>query len=174
MPTELNWKVFEVKHADSRRAFEDLCYHLFCRRYHKTSGIQRYLNQVGIETEPIQVGKKVIGFQSKYFDNGFNHVEFIESIKKAKQKNRQLTDIILYTNKEFRESSKEEEKESVATQRLNKTAVELSVAIEWFLPSNFQETLFQKPGAPQLCCGKASFSSVSPGVSVFCNCQRGS
>lgn len=61
--TSVNWKAFEYKFSDNpQRAFENLTYYLFCNEYGQKNGIFRYFNQPHIETNPIQVGDKLIGF----------------------------------------------------------------------------------------------------------------
>ena len=66
--TSVNWKAFEYKFSDNpQRAFENLAYYLFCNEYGKKNGIFRYFNQPHIETNPIQVGDKLVGFQAKYY-----------------------------------------------------------------------------------------------------------
>ena len=66
--TSVDWKAFEYKYSnDPQRAFEDLSYYLFCYEFNRKNGIFRYFNQPHIETIPIQVCDKLIGFQAKYY-----------------------------------------------------------------------------------------------------------
>ena len=68
--TSVNWKAFEYKYSDNpQKAFENLTYYLFCHEFNQNSGIFRYFNQPHIETNPIQVGEKFIGFQAKYYSD---------------------------------------------------------------------------------------------------------
>ena len=80
---DINWNRFALLHADCTRAFEDLCYHLFCRKYNQKEGIRTDFNQVGLETEPIEDNGKYYGFQSKYFMKKINYGNIKASIKKA-------------------------------------------------------------------------------------------
>ena len=66
---EINWNNFKVKFNEKeQKAFEDLCYLLFCDEFNQKFGIASYLNQAGIETEPIQVNGEWIGFQAKFYE----------------------------------------------------------------------------------------------------------
>ena len=48
---ETNWNNFKAKFNDKeQKSFEWLCYLLFCREFNQPSGIFRYINQAGIET----------------------------------------------------------------------------------------------------------------------------
>ncbi len=137
----INWKEFEIKNKNYRDSFEDLAYFLFCRRFKRDTGIFRYKNQTGIETEPILVNRKWIGFQAKYFDSEINKNNLVSSIEKAKSKNPKINKIVFYINKELSESSKKEKKDAELKEEIEKTAKNLKVAIEWFVPSNFEQTL---------------------------------
>ena len=68
----MNWKKFELKY-DKREtwAFEQMAYLLFCSEFNNRIGIFRYKNQAGIETNPIEHDGKLIGFQAKYYPNGW-------------------------------------------------------------------------------------------------------
>ncbi|AZA54043.1 hypothetical protein [Chryseobacterium sp. G0201] len=49
---KINWDIFKTKNENPTKAFEDLCYHLFCRHYHFYEGIRADFNQAGQETHP--------------------------------------------------------------------------------------------------------------------------
>ena len=66
--TSVNWKAFEYIYSDNpQRAFENLTYYLFCHEFNQKNGIFRYFNQPHLETNPIRLDDKLIGFQSKYY-----------------------------------------------------------------------------------------------------------
>ena len=54
--TKVNWNVFEIKFPDKENSFEWFCYLLFCREFNKPKGIFGFINQTGIEKNPISVG----------------------------------------------------------------------------------------------------------------------
>lgn len=65
----LNWKIFEAKFSENPQSnFEWLCYILFCLEFKKETGIFRYKNQSGIETNPNSINENVIGWQAKFYD----------------------------------------------------------------------------------------------------------
>src|ERR1044072_381438 len=99
---EINWNNFRAKfNGKESKTFEYLCYLLFCREFGLSTGLFRYKNQAGIETEPILINGKWIGFQSKFFDNKINQQEIVDSIETAKNRNPKLDKIYVYLNLEF-------------------------------------------------------------------------
>ena len=48
MLQKINWNKFKLKNEDYRKAFEELAYFLFCRKFKRSEGIFRYENQTGI------------------------------------------------------------------------------------------------------------------------------
>ena len=140
---KINWNKFKVKNEDYRNSFEELAYFLFCRKFKRTSGIFRYKNQAGIETEPILEKKKWVGFQAKWFESKIDKENIKSSIGKAKDKNPKLNRIIFYINQEFTESSKKGKKDSQLKKNIESHAKELKVEIEWIVQSNFEQILNQ-------------------------------
>src|SRR5690606_4105277 len=109
----MNWKVFNLKYDKQETwALEQLSYLLFCIEFGNKIGLFRYKKQTGIETEPIENEGLFYGFQAKYYTTSIsdNKEEIIDSIKKAKSKNSQLNELLLYVNQELSESSKKDKK----------------------------------------------------------------
>jgi hypothetical protein len=140
---KINWDKFKVKNENYQKSFEEIAYFLFCRKFKKTSGVFRYKNQTGIETEPILEKRKWVGFQAKWFESKIDKDNVKGSISKAKEKNPKLNRIIFYINQEFSESSKKGEKDSQLKESIESYAKELKVEIEWVVPSNFEQILNQ-------------------------------
>lgn len=139
---EINWNNFKAKfNGKETKAFEYLCYLLFCREFDQSAGIFRYKNQAGIETEPIQVNGELVGFQSKFFDGKINQKDIIDSIEKAKTKNPNLDKIYFYLNLEFSESSKKDRKEPQYKVEIEDFARSKGVALEWRVPSHIEVQL---------------------------------
>ena len=108
MVQEVNWRVFKAKfNGQEQSQFEWFCYLLFCKKFDRPEGIPRYVNQTGIETEPIDVGGQKIGWQAKFYETRLSEhkQDFIESINKTKDKHPQINKIIFYINKDFGEGS---------------------------------------------------------------------
>jgi len=140
----LNWNIFKVKFDGKETiTFEGLAYQLFCSEFNIKIGIPKFKNQVGIETEPIEVNGDVIGFQAKYYETKIsnNKEDIIDSIKKAKKKNPNLTKIFIYLNQEISESSKEQEKDPKYKKDIEGEAKKLGVQIEWRVPSHIERQL---------------------------------
>jgi len=141
MTIKIDWNQFKIKNENHRKSFEDLCYHLFCRKFGITEGIRRNYNQVGLEIYPINDKKtsKCIGFQSKFFDNKLSDSsskkQIIDSIKKAKKSYKDLDKIIIYTHLSFGSKNPEYK------QKIEKEAGKIE--IEWFIKSNFEILLNQ-------------------------------
>ena len=87
---EINWNIFKAKfNGKEQITFENLSYLLFCDEFNQDTGIFRYKNQTGIETEPIEHEEKIIGFQAKFYETKIsdNIKDIEDSIAKAKNKN---------------------------------------------------------------------------------------
>ncbi|PFT25286.1 ATPase [Bacillus thuringiensis] len=104
-----DWNVFKVKFSENpQNNFEWLCYLLFCKEFEKKLGIFRYKNQSGIETNPVNVEKEVIGWQAKFYETTLSDhkSELISTLTKSKRDYSNLTKIIFYTNQEWGQSHK--------------------------------------------------------------------
>ena len=138
---ELNWNLFKTKfNGKESTMFEKLAYHLFCYEYNIKQGVFRFKNQMGVETEPIQQGKEVISFQAKFYETKVskNKDDIIDSISKAKEKNKELTKIIFYLNNEFSESTKKDKKDPKYKIDIENKAQTKGLVIDWRVPSHFE------------------------------------
>lgn len=137
----INWSIFSVKYNQrEQKAFEDLSYLLFCAEFDNRIGLFRYKNQTGLETEPIVKDRIVYGFQAKYYTTPIskNKDDIIDSLQKAKSKNTELKKILLYTNQELSESTKQKRKRPQYQIDIETEAKKLNVGIEWRVPSYFE------------------------------------
>lgn len=144
--TDINWDVFRVKfHGKEREEFEYLSYLLFCYEFNQNIGILQYKNQIGIETEPIEINGKSIGFQAKFYDTSLstNKKDIIDSIDKAKEKNPNLDVIYLYTNKDLSESRNIESKKPKYQKEIEDHANKLGVELIWRMTSNIKVQLMK-------------------------------
>ncbi|MDO4931173.1 MAG: hypothetical protein Q4E63_00765 [Prevotellaceae bacterium] len=134
----MNWKVFGLKY-DKREewAFEQMAYLLFCAEHNNRIGLFRYKNQAGIETEPLVKGDKTLGFQSKYYTTSIatNKGDIIDSIKKAKAKNKDLDELYFYINQEFSESTAKNQKKPKYQQEIETAAENIGIKLIWRVPS---------------------------------------
>jgi hypothetical protein len=140
---KIDFDEFKLYNSNPRDAFESLSYFLFCRRF-KVKGIFRFKNQAGIETNPIKVGKDLIGFQSKFFENRIDDKQLIDSLKTAKDKYPNINILIFYVNKEYSEGRGLATNISLRQKAVEDEAKKLRIKIEWVVPSNF-EILLNEP-----------------------------
>lgn len=137
----MNWKVLNLKY-DKREtwAFEHMSYLLFCLEFHNRIGLFRYKNQTGIETVPIEKEGKFYGFQSKYYTTSIadNKDDIIDSIKKAKSKNKQLDELFIYINLELSESTSKDKKKPQYELDIDDAAKAVGINIQWRVPSHIE------------------------------------
>ena len=99
-----DWNIFKVKFSGQEHSsFEWFCYLLFCKEFGHITGIPRYKNQAGIETNPINVNGDLVGWQAKFFNTKLSDhkKDFIESIDKTRKKHPKINRIIFYVNQDF-------------------------------------------------------------------------
>jgi hypothetical protein len=138
---EINWNNFAAKfNGKEQSSFEWLCYLLFCDEFNKPTGILRYKNQAGIETEPIERNGRVIGFQAKYFEDNIssNKAKIEDSVRKAKDRNPTIDKIIFYMNQEFSESRIKGQKGPKYKIEIEQYASAIGIEIEWRSKSFFE------------------------------------
>jgi hypothetical protein len=137
----MNWKIFGIKYENRETwAFEQMAYLLFCAEFNNRVGLFRYKNQTGIETELIEKDEKYYGFQSKFYTNSIaaNKDDIIDSIKKAKSKNKLLDELFLYINQELSESTTKGKKKPQYQLAIEKVAKAEGINIQWRVPSHFE------------------------------------
>ncbi|MCD4829522.1 MAG: hypothetical protein K8R90_08875 [Candidatus Cloacimonetes bacterium] len=144
---DVNWNAFACK-FDGRehQQFELLSYLLFCHEHEKEHGLFRYFNQAGIETEPVEVNDKCIGFQAKYLNTSIssNKIKIKNGLSKAKERNPQLNVIYYYLNREFSESRKAGQKRPQYQIVIETHANNLGIEIVWRVRSHFEKRLMEE------------------------------
>jgi len=133
-----NWGVFKAKFSENpQSSFEWFCYLLFCQEFKQDKGIFRYKNQSAIETNPIEVGNEVIGWQAKFYDTPFSKhkKEILETLEKAKRGYPEITKIIFYTNQEWGQNKAQKPQGLI---EIEERANELSFELEWRTASFFE------------------------------------
>ena len=136
-----NWNSFKAKFSENPQDnFEWFCYLLFSKEYNQPYGTHRYKNQSGIETDPIEVGDEVIGWQSKFYEDSLsNHKEdLLGTLTKTKRDNPNITKIILYTNSEWGQG--QGTKEPKAKTETEEKAKELKIDLVWRVKSYFESS----------------------------------
>lgn len=81
----LTWQDFENTSKNVTIDFEHLCRIFFKYHYVKdvTSIFNQKVNNPGIETEPVLIDGKRVGFQAKYFSNNVNYADIFDSAQKV-------------------------------------------------------------------------------------------
>lgn len=105
----VNWNWFKAKfNGHEQSSFELFCYLLFCKEFNHNTGIPRFKNHAGIETDPVKVDGKIIGWQAKFCTTRLSELkgDLINSIKITKTRNPEINIIIFYTNQEFGQHNK--------------------------------------------------------------------
>lgn len=139
MLAEINWGNFAAKFSANKQvAFERLCYLLFCREFNKSTGIFRFRNHAGIETNPVEQNGIVVGWQAKFYETSLagHKVDFIDSIDTTSTRHPTLNKIVFYTNKEFGQDPKGKDpsyKVEIETHAKSK-----GIDIEWRTESYFE------------------------------------
>lgn len=134
-----NWDNFKAKFNENPQSnFEWLCYLLFCIEYNKKTGIFRYKNQSGIETNPIKIDEKVIGWQAKFYENTlFNYkAELIGTLEKSKRDYEDINTLIFYTNQQWGQGKKDNDPKQ--KKEIESKAKELGIDIIWNTASFFE------------------------------------
>lgn len=142
----INWNTFKKKfEGKETSAFEDLAYILFCSENNIEIGIFGFFNQTGIEREPVQIDKNVVGFQAKYYETELskNKADMIDSIEKAKRENKELSKILFYLNQRFGESPKKGQKDPKYKIDIEDYAKERGIEIEWRCPDQIEFQLIK-------------------------------
>lgn len=136
---EVNWNNFKAKFHDyEQMAFERLCYLLFCKEYGKDTGIFRFKNHAGIETDPIEKDGQVIGWQAKFYDTRLSEHkdELIQSIDTTLARHPEVNKIIFYTNQEFGQGKKKSDPQYKTD--IENHARGKGINIEWRTSSFFE------------------------------------
>ncbi|MDE0518186.1 MAG: P-loop NTPase fold protein, partial [Bdellovibrionales bacterium] len=134
-----NWDIFKTKFSENKQSnFEWFCYLLFCKEFNQFKGIKRYTNQTGIETNPIDVEGKNIGFQAKFFETRLSEhkTEFKTSIDKTKEKHPEISKLIFYINQDFGEGVNSSDPQYKLD--IESHATDKNLNIEWRTASYFE------------------------------------
>lgn len=134
-----DWDVFKSKFSNNpEEIFEWFCYILFCKEFNQEMGIARYINQTGIETEPINNKGKLIGWQAKFYETklSVNKSKILKMLDQVKDKYPDLDEIIFYTNQDWGEG-KGANTLPKSKGEIEKKAEELQIKITWRTSSHF-------------------------------------
>ena len=145
---EINWNIFKAKfYGKEQKSFEWLCYLLFCKELKHNIGISGYKNHAGIETDPIEINGKKIGWQAKFYDTRLSEhkKDFIESINTTKNRHPKIDKIIFYTNQNFGQGKIKNDPKYKT--EIEKHAKSKNIKIEWKTDNYFRSPFVCKENA---------------------------
>ena len=131
------WNNFIGKNFDDNRyAMEALARLLFRTKYGIGDSLPYFKNHAGNETEPICMNGEIIGFQSKFFENGkIDANQILHSLETVCDKYPNQNRYIIYTNGEFGNPQKGHTR-PVGWERIEQKAAENNIIIEWVFRDN--------------------------------------
>lgn len=135
-----DWNIFKTKFSENPQYnFEWFCYLLFCKEFNKEFGIFRYKNQASIETEPVEINSKVVGWQAKFYETALSEHkdEILSTIDKAKKYYPSITKLLFYTNEEWGQARGKKPKGLL---EIEEKAQELNIELEWRVASFFESS----------------------------------
>jgi hypothetical protein len=133
----INWDNFGLKNQSKQSSLEDLCIHLFCREL-KVERIDAYVNQVGIETEPISINKKLYGIQVKFFQGKFDWDQVSDSVIKAIKNYPDLDFIYVFSNQN---RTLNRSKKTTTELKLEKVSAKHGIEIKYITSTNIRQQL---------------------------------
>lgn len=132
---------------DYHTAFEDLSTLIFCTYLDLEHGVNRRINQKGIEADPVSIGNRTYAYQAKYFDAATSLVDkkrdFINSIEAARQKG--VTHLLFFINKDLPDTNSQTNEEPLFLKKINEFADgddnNNPIKLEWWTRSNIETSL---------------------------------
>lgn len=159
-----DWNVFACRFSGHEQvAFEQLCYLLFCKKHGYEMGISRYINNPGIETDPIAVNDEVIGWQAKYYQVALSQKkhELIAAVDEAHKCYPKMTRLVFYCNRDFGAGNIRSDgvRDPAAKTDTEDHAARFGIKIDWFLASAFDSLFVSRENEA---IARHFFSSDSP------------
>ncbi|WP_292381904.1 AVAST type 4 anti-phage nuclease Avs4 [Methanosarcina sp. UBA289] len=136
-----DWNVFKAKFSENpQRSFEWFCYLLFCKEFDKPHGIFRYVNQSGMETNPIKFGNECVAWEAKFYEDKLSDHkdEFIKKLKIAKKRNPEISKLYFYTPLDWTENSKTVKRKTKTQDEIEISARDEKIEIIWRGASFFE------------------------------------
>lgn len=139
-------KELEYKYPkDYHGIFEDLSTLMFCTEIGLTYGVNRRINQYGIESEPVIMDSKVYAFQAKYYESSttlaLRKNDLIKSIKAAREKN--VSHLMIFINKDLPDTDRQTNEEVSYLRDINNVARNTAhpIVIDWWTKSKIETSL---------------------------------
>lgn len=139
-----DWDVFKSKFSENpQKNFEWFCYLLFCKEFERPYGIFRYINQSGMETNPIRkkVGNECVAWEAKFYNDSLSKHknDFIDKLKIAKENYPELNEMHFYTHNDWGNQTRKGAKNKPKVQiEIEKYAKSQGIKIIWKGASFFE------------------------------------
>lgn len=132
---------------DCRGVFEDLSTLLFCTHLGLKEGVNRRINQEGVESEPVTIDGKTYAYQAKYYKPttslSSKKDDFIHSVRTARKMG--VTNLLLFVNKDLPDTNTQTGEEPSYIKAINEAAKgsdkESKVILDWWTLSKIQTTM---------------------------------
>lgn len=145
---DINWNMFNLKNADKRTAFENMCRHLFCRNL-SISGydLQANFNNPGLEAKPVLRNGKYYGFQCKYIEPTTSSSTLYREIRKSLDVAYEtyigtLDTIYIYTNAKIKPNVTKQQLEDPKNKsdrfQIQRTADKNNIEIKWITEDSLE------------------------------------
>lgn len=138
---DINWNRFNLKNADKRIAFQNMCKHLFCRELSVAGyDLQANYNNPGLEAKPVNHDGKYYGFQCKYVEATTNPNTFYKEVKKSldiayKVYKGELDVIYIYSNADVKPVVTDKELSDLTQKSprilIKRDAIKNGITIKW-------------------------------------------
>lgn len=142
-------KALEDKYPiNYHEAFEDLATLMFCADLDLPSGVNRRINQEGIESDPVRIGDKVYAYQAKYYKASTRLKErksdFIKSIAVAQRE--KVTNLYFFIDKKEPDKDSKTHEEVSYIKEIEDAAKKKSIQLEWWTESKIESALTKEGG----------------------------
>ncbi len=132
---------------DYHTAFEDLSTLIFCTELGLGRGVNRRINQRGIESDPEIIGSKKYAYQAKYYEASttlsLHKDDLIKSIKEARHKG--VTNLMIFINKNLPDTNRGSDEEVKYIKEIyeaaNGSADEEPILLDWWTRSKIESSL---------------------------------
>lgn len=112
-----------------------MCYLIFCRMFNIPFGLNKYINQAAIETEPVIIEGRNIAFQAKFYSGKLQDKkkELISIITQSSELG--INKLLIFTNLSWGQNNRG--RESRAKVEIESHAQSKGIDLEWFTESRF-------------------------------------
>ena len=145
---DINWNRFNLKNANKRTAFQNMCKHLFCREL-SIGGydLQANYNNPGLEAKPVLHDGKYYGFQCKYVEATTNSNTFYKQVRESlaiafQVYKGELDVIYIYSNADVKPDVTDKELSDLTQKSprilIKRDAIKNGITIKWLTEESLE------------------------------------